>query len=306
MRKFITAGALVAMTLLGQGIYAQKMHRLNIRSSKDARAFFKYEGDGTVLVSGHRGGMVSGFPENSIETFENTLRHTPAYYEIDPRLTKDSIPVLMHDATLDRTTTGSGKLSAYTLAELRTLQLKDPQGNVTASRIPTLDEAIKWARGKTLINLDKKDLPMEKTAAIIERHNAWGWVMLTVHNAQQAKFYYAKSNNAIFSAHILTKQAFDAYDKSGIPWSHFMAYVGPKITPENLELCKLLHSRGVMVMIGAGPSADKLPDAAARRMAYQEIAKAGFDIIESDLPIEVAEALAPLQPAKSKKARFFR
>ncbi|PST84659.1 glycerophosphodiester phosphodiesterase [Pedobacter yulinensis] len=307
MKYQLKTGLLLAALLAcGQLASAQqKMHTLKIKSSKDARRFFKYEGDGTILISGHRGGMVKGFPENSIETFENTLRHTPAYYEIDPRLTKDSIPVLMHDATLERTTTGRGKLSSYTLAEVKQLQLKDPEGNITPFRVPTLEEAIVWAKGKTLINLDKKDLPMEKTAAMIDKHKAWGWVMLTVHNAEQARFYYDKSKEAIFSAHILNKKSFEAYDRSGVPWKNFMAYVGPKPTPENLEICKWLHERGVMVMIGTGPSADKLPDPEARKAGYQEVVRAGFDIIESDLPIEVAAAVRPLQPRKSKKARFF-
>lgn len=47
-----------------------------------------------------------GYAENCIEGLENVLTQMPAFFEIDPRLTKDSVIVLMHDATLDRTTTG--------------------------------------------------------------------------------------------------------------------------------------------------------------------------------------------------------
>ncbi len=112
----------------------QKQHTLNLESPQAMKEFFRYKGKSTPIISGHRGGMIKGFPENSIETFENTLRNSPAFFEIDPRLTKDSVAVLMHDATLERTTTGTGKVSDYTYAELQKFRLKDPQGNPTAAR----------------------------------------------------------------------------------------------------------------------------------------------------------------------------
>ncbi len=75
--------------------------------------------------------MVTGFPENCIESFEKTLSDMPSFFEIDPRMTKDSVIVLMHDATIDRTTTGKGKVSDYTYEELQRFNLVDRQGTVT-------------------------------------------------------------------------------------------------------------------------------------------------------------------------------
>jgi glycerophosphoryl diester phosphodiesterase len=257
------------------------------------------------LISGHRGGTAKGYPENCIATFEITLRYTPAFFEIDPRLTKDSVIVLMHDATLDRTTTGTGNVSDYTYKELKKLKLKDPQGNVTAYGIPTLDEVIKWSKGKTVINLDKKDVPLAMTAKKLKEHKAEAHVMLTVHNAKEAKFYYDNNPNVMFSAFVLTKKAFGEYEQAGIPWSHIMAYVGPTSKPENKELYDLLHAKGVMCMISAAPSYDKLPDAEARKKAYAEIIQSGADVIESDLPIEAAAAIQPLIPKDSPKLKYF-
>lgn len=90
--------------------YAQNatINTLKISSTNDLLDYFKYTGNDVPLISGHRGGTTKGFPENCIATFENTLRYTPAFFEIDPRLTKDSVIVLMHDATLERTTNGTG------------------------------------------------------------------------------------------------------------------------------------------------------------------------------------------------------
>ncbi len=83
--------------------------------------------------------MKPEYPENSIEGFQHVLSQMPAFFEIDPRLTKDSIIVLMHDATLDRTTDATGNLSDYTFSELQSVRLKDHEENVTSAKIPTLE-----------------------------------------------------------------------------------------------------------------------------------------------------------------------
>ena len=151
---------------------SQSLNILNIQNEKELQEFFRYTADAVPLISGHRGANMKGYPENAIETFEYILKHTPAFFEIDPRLTKDSVIVLHHDVTLDRTTTGTGKLSDYTWDEVKHLKLKDIEGNITPFHIPTLQQAIEWARGKTILNLDKKDVPLEMTAAIIKKKNA--------------------------------------------------------------------------------------------------------------------------------------
>lgn len=92
--------------------------------------------------------MVTGFPENCIESFEKTLTMMPSFFEIDPRMTKDSVIVLMHDATIDRTTTGTGKVSDYTYAELQQFFLKDREGNVTTYKIPPSRSASPGARAR--------------------------------------------------------------------------------------------------------------------------------------------------------------
>lgn len=278
---------------------------LRIKNTQDLLDYFHYTGNDVPLISGHRGGTTKGFPENCIATFENTLRYTPAFFEIDPRLTKDSVIVLLHDATLDRTTTGSGKLSDYTQEEIKKLKLKDPEGNVTGYGIPTLEEVIRWSKGKTIINLDHKDVPLQMTADLIKKYKAEAHVMLTVHNAKDAKFYISQNPALMFSAFVLTKKAFDEYEAAGIPWSHMIAYIGPTNKPENKELYDLLHAKGVMCMISAAPSYDKLKDADARKAAYRETFQMGADILESDLPIEAGEAAQSLMPKQSAKQKFF-
>ncbi|KAA6439020.1 glycerophosphodiester phosphodiesterase family protein [Dyadobacter flavalbus] len=278
---------------------------LKINNATDLHHFFEFTGNDILIIAGHRGGMVKGFPENSVATFENTLKYTPAFFEIDPRLTKDSVIVLMHDATLERTTTGTGKVSDYTYAELLKFRLKDAEGNVTDYSIPTLSEVIEWARGKTVLNLDHKDVPLEMTAAIIRKHHADAFVMLTVHNPEQALYYLKNNKKSMFSAFIRNRKEYDDYVKAGVPFSQLIAYIGPQVKPENKELYDLLHQKGAMCMISAASSYDKLKSAEERKAAYLNIAKDGASIIESDYPIETAEAVKDLVNRKSPKSRFF-
>ena len=281
------------------------MNILQIKSVRDLHSFFNFTGNDIMLIAGHRGGMVKGFPENSIATFENTLKHTPAFFEIDPRLTKDSVIVLMHDATLDRTTTGKGKLSDYTFEELKQFRLKDSEGNVTNFTIPTLSEVIEWGRGKTILNLDHKDVPLSMTADLIRKHQAEAYVMLTVHKPEEAAFYLERNKGSMFSAFIRNKKEFEEYEKAKIPFTQMIAYIGPTVKPENQELYTLLNKKGTMCMISAASSYDKLQNLEERKADYQSIVKDGASILETDYPIEAAEAIKGMIKMSTIKQKFF-
>ncbi len=272
----------------------QPLHKIKLRKAADLHAYFRYTGNKAPIVSGHRGGKEDNLPENSIAAFENTLKYTPSFFEIDPRLTKDSVIILMHDATLERTTTGKGKVSDYTWAELQQLHLKDADGNVTSHRIPTLEEAIDWAKGKTILSLDYKVVPYSMTAALIAKKKAHAFVMVGIQNMKQAQFYLQDNKNYMFATFIDSPEKLAEVERAGIPLKQVMAYVGPQDKPENKPLYNLLHQKGIMCMVAAAPVYDKLQSAEERESAYQQIIRSGVDIIESDLPIEVSKALKGL------------
>ncbi|WP_157178223.1 hypothetical protein [Terriglobus roseus] len=76
------------------------------------------------------------------------------------------------------------------------------------------------------------------------------------------------------------------------PWQNIaIAYVGSKGVPENKPLYDTLHGRGVKVMVATAPTYDKLPMMKQRAAAYRKVIEDGADIVESDRPIEVADAL---------------
>jgi len=109
-----------------------------------------------VLVVAHRGDW-RNFPENSIAAIESAIKMGVDMVELDVQRTQDGHLILMHDATLNRTTTGKGRIDEWTLDSIKTLKLKNGCAIKTKHEVPTLEEALLHAKGKILINLDKAD-----------------------------------------------------------------------------------------------------------------------------------------------------
>ena len=258
-------------------------HCIDIQSRADLHAWFRYSPTRPIVISGHRGGMISGYPENCIESFEKTLTMMPSFFEIDPRLTRDSVIVLMHDATIDRTTNGSGRVADYTLAELQQFRLRDRDGNLTEFRIPTLEEAIRWSQGKTIFNLDIKDVPLEFMSEFINRL-APANVMYTVRNAKQARLLLDRDPDAMFSAWCKNLSEYRAYQEAEIPASQMMAYVGTMMLADQQPLYDSLHRQGVMCMISVAPTHDRRAAEAQKRGGYELELGSGCDVIETDYP----------------------
>ena len=108
------------------------------------------------LFAAHRGGAAL-WPENSLLAFGNALALGVDYLELDVHLSRDGEVMVIHDATLERTTTGSGPVRERTAAELGALRLKDRGGAVTAEPVPTLDQVVALAAaGKRQMLLEIK------------------------------------------------------------------------------------------------------------------------------------------------------
>ena len=108
-----------------------------------------------IMVAAHRGDWRNE-PENSIRGFLSAVKMGVDIVELDLEKSKDGQIIILHDHTLNRSTTGKGKPSDYTLAELKTLHLRDGLGVPTDNNaIPTLREVMLALKGKpVMINLD--------------------------------------------------------------------------------------------------------------------------------------------------------
>ena len=107
-----------------------------------------------VYVASHRCDW-RNYPENSIFALRSSIEMGVDIAEIDLKMTKDNVLVLMHDRTIDRTTTGKGQPNEYTLKEIQKFKLRNGLGRATDHIIPTFREFLDIAKGKIFINIDK-------------------------------------------------------------------------------------------------------------------------------------------------------
>lgn len=260
-----------------------------LNSIDDLQQLFTYTDDRYPLISAHRGGASIGYPENAIETFRNIANHMPAIIECDVRLTKDSILVLMHDETLDRTTTGTGNVNEYTISELKKMHLKDTEGNVTVFRIPTLEEALLWGKGRVIYTLDvKKDVPYLLLSNIIEKTNAKSYSIVITYNANQARTLYNINPDLVISANIGSAMDLRRHAEIGIPDNKLVSFVGTSVP--NSELVEMLHRHGIKVILGTMGNLDKQAKSKGYQV-YADFIENGADIISTDYPLEAKKAI---------------
>ncbi len=135
-----------------------------------------------VYAVGHRG-FKAVDPENTIESFEAAAAVGTDFMETDIRPTRDGELVLMHDATVDRTTNGKGAVSGLGFAEIRKLDAGHGQ------TVPTFREALLWARRKGVrIDVDHKAGAVEALARVIEETGMTKFVVVEGNRENLLKF----------------------------------------------------------------------------------------------------------------------
>lgn len=304
---------------------APKLHTVTINSIEELQAYFTYDPGRDIIVSGHRGGMMPGYPENCIESCEKTLSMMPTFFEVDFSFTRDSVMVLMHDLTIDRTTTGKGRVADYTYEELQQFCLVDRDRNVTPYKIPRLKDLLEWGKDKVVFNFDNKYINTRGVSGEVRRASLdyyikqlqpggdWSMyhnIMLSVRSVEEALYYWEHGiRNVMFCVEISSMEHFRAYDASPIPWKYIMAYIRLAVNPDLQPVYDLLHAEGVMTMTSITGSSDKVKNPYDRRVAYLRELVAEPDIIETDYPSEFIglpwsrDAIHALQEAAMRSHR---
>lgn len=139
-----------------------------------------------IYIVAHRantlGAMMKLVPENSLEIIKMAIESGVVdMIEIDVRPTKDGELVLMHDASINRTTTGGNKnVSSITYEQLMQYDMRRDTKVWTGMKVPTLKEAFELCKGKMFINLDisGKNVPIGKLAALIQECGMIDQVMI--------------------------------------------------------------------------------------------------------------------------------
>lgn len=267
----------------------EQLHTINFKNNKHFKAFFKKPNNFYPLVSAHRGGPTTNFPENCTATFENTIKSTPAIIETDIAMTKDSVLVMMHDNTLDRTTTGKGNINQYTYQELQQFYLKDNNGTNTPYKIETLDEVLQWGKGKVIYTLDvKRGVPFKMITEAIKKNKAENYSIIITYNANQAAEVATLAPNMLLSVSAKNKEDIERMEKLGVKKENMIAFIG--ITQPDSSTLNYMKSQNIPCIIGTMGNLDKSAKTNGDKL-YLDIIKSGVMIISSDRPVEVGKQM---------------
>jgi glycerophosphoryl diester phosphodiesterase len=148
---------------------------LSVRETKQIRSHFN--------LTAHRCGAGLA-PENTLAGIKESLKYNPERIEIDVHQTKDSVIVVIHDNSIDRTTNGKGKIKDMTFEQLLQYNIINNTKEVTDEKIPTLDQIIDAIDGKSKLLIEIK-LGAEyypniekRIIKIIEKHNCRVWCII--------------------------------------------------------------------------------------------------------------------------------
>jgi glycerophosphoryl diester phosphodiesterase len=98
-----------------------------------------------VTIAGHRG-YAAKYPENTMPSFEAAIKHHADFIEFDIQMSKDGVPVIIHDQTVDRTTNGRGRVKSFTFAQLQALDAGSAfRPRINGCKIPTLQQVLELA-----------------------------------------------------------------------------------------------------------------------------------------------------------------
>jgi glycerophosphoryl diester phosphodiesterase len=110
-----------------------------------------------IMVIAHRG-FSGAAPENTLIAFQKAIEVGSDMIEFDIRFSKDGRIVVMHDAALERTTNGEGKVADYTLKELKELDAGSKfSPKFAREKIPTLQEVLELAKDRVPVNIEIKN-----------------------------------------------------------------------------------------------------------------------------------------------------
>ena len=151
MRELVVLIALMVLPVEAAKEPTRAQRIVDVINGPDARG---------VLIAAHRGGYANdrdeAAPENSVANVAVAVRKGFDLYETDIQRTKDGVFVVVHDATLERETNGTGAVSSLTLAELKDLQKRYRDGSLAEEKVATLEELLLAGKDTILFKADLK------------------------------------------------------------------------------------------------------------------------------------------------------
>ncbi|PAU93511.1 hypothetical protein CK503_11525 [Aliifodinibius salipaludis] len=114
------------------------------------------DNDDDFIIIAHRGASAY-YPENTMIAFKKAVEMEAEMIELDVMMSKDGVPIVFHDAKLNRHTNGSSYIKLYSLKELKNLDAGSWfHPKFSDQTIPTLEEVLTFASGKVALNIEIK------------------------------------------------------------------------------------------------------------------------------------------------------
>jgi glycerophosphoryl diester phosphodiesterase len=136
-----------------------------------------------LTIVAHRG-LAEGLPENTLAAFRHSLASGIRVIELDLRVTRDGHLVVLHDATLDRTTDCSGPVAAMSLANVKSCDAGLPTHR--GERVPTLADVLDLLRDSPArLLLDCKAAPIDTVLREVRAHHAEAKVILGLRSLKE-------------------------------------------------------------------------------------------------------------------------
>jgi glycerophosphoryl diester phosphodiesterase len=241
-------------------------------------------GSPTVLVAAHRAAH-NVYPENSLQAIQESIKLGVDIIEIDVKVSKDGVPFLMHDRTMDRTTTGKGDPEEFTWAQLQQFFIVD-KGKKTKLKIPSLHDALELAYGKILIDLDLKTDKIGEVVQVVNKTNSKDFVFFFDSDYHVlSRVQQSSKDFMIMPRAYSVQQADSAINLFDPPVVHidFSFY-----TPQCVDVIRSSYAR---IWINALGDPDKDIKEGKEKRALKNLLEHGANIIQTDEPALLLAAL---------------
>ena len=252
---------------------------------------FNYSAKNKNYVSAHRGGSgIKGYPENSVETFEYLYQKGIQIFEIDVAETKDQQLILMHDNSLQRTSTGRQDVNQVDLKTIKEYFLVDDFGQQTSFSIPTFAEALNWGKQKPIYFMVdiKKGVDYKDIVSTIKQANMKNQVVLVTYTVGQAKKLHQLAPEMLLSVSMRNERELNEMLNSGIPTDKMVAFTGTRRNDKSF--LDKIHAKNIVVIFGTLGNLDK-SSAAKNGQLYRDLENDGVDIFATDRALDVHQTI---------------
>lgn len=238
-----------------------------------------------VLVAAHRGGPRRGYPENALETIQETYKRGGRVFEIDIAESKDGVLFLLHDTSLDRTTEAEGVARERNWSELDNLRLTANR-QITDYTIPSLEETLEWAvDNNAILELDKKrSTSFSKIISAVRDADAENNVILITYSYEQAEEVAKLAPELMMTASVDDPSDLDTLARLGVHRDNLIAWTGTREL--NPGLWKDVTRQGVEVAFGTlGRRGERFDDQFWEDDSgeeYNDLVESGVTLIATD------------------------